>query len=335
MTIPKQFDLILQLADAIVITDSNHVVLAINDTYTKLTGYAESEIIGHKAGQLRTSFTPKSMYVEMKRNLGQMQGWSGIFTNRNKKGELWTSSITITPYIIDGHVYYVGMFRALEHLKRGQYLSERRIIQLQSALLRVLAISCEIRDPAIESHLLRVQQMTELLLVRYMKQNKLTTNDIDVKAIVSASILHDIGKSAIPEGILYKPSALAPHERKIIEMHTYIGIDIFEKIYNELDDELIVNQSMYAKNIIKYHHERVDGTGYPEQLKGEDIPLEARIVSVVDVFDALTTKRPYKDKWTHEQAIAYIIEQKDKQFDAKVVDAFVSLYEEDKLTSYE
>lgn len=334
MTLPYEFDFILNLADAVVITDDQHIILAINETYTRLTGYSEDEIIGKKASQLRTSFTPKSMYVEMKTNLANFQGWSGIFTNRNKQGDYWTSSITITPYRVDEKIYYVGIFRALEQLKRGQYLNERRIGQLQTALMRVLAISCEIRDPGIEAHLKRVQEMTGLLLNRYLQLNHMAPKQLDVKAIVSASILHDIGKSAIPEGILYKPGPLAPHERKIIEMHTYMGIDIFDKIYNEMDDELIASEYEFARNIIKYHHERYDGKGYPEQLVGEEIPLEARAVSVVDVFDALTTKRPYKDKWEQQAAIDFIVEQKGLQFDPQLVDAFVNLYKDGFLDCY-
>lgn len=334
MTIPHEFDIILNLADAVVITDDQHIILAINGTYTKLTGYNSEEIVGKSAGQLRTSFTPKSMYVEMKANLAKLQGWSGIFTNRNKQGDFWTSSITITPYLIENKIYYVGIFRALEQLKRGQYLNERRISQLQTALMRVLAISCEIRDPGIEAHLKRVQEMTGLLLNRYMQLMHMTPQQLDVKAIVSASILHDIGKSAIPEGILYKPGALAPHERKIIEMHTYMGIDIFDKIYNEMDDELIASEYEFARNIIKYHHERYDGKGYPEQLAGDTIPLEARAVSVVDVFDALTTKRPYKDKWEQQAAVDFLIEQKGLQFDPLLVDAFVNLFEDGMLECY-
>lgn len=335
MMLPNELNVFLKLTDAVVITNINHHVLAVNEAYTRLTGYSIDEIIGKKAGQLRTKYTPKSMYTEMKDSLQKQEGWLGVFTNRKKSGEIWSSSISITPFEIGGNTYYVGIFRKLEELKRGQYLNEQRVVQIQSALLRVLAISSEIRDPGIEEHLIRVQDMTNLLLNNYVKQNNVLFCESQIKSIVNASILHDIGKSAIPEGILYKPGPLAKHERKIIEMHTNMGIDIFEKIYVELDDELISQEYNYARNIIMYHHEKFDGTGYPERLKGYAIPLEARVVSVVDVFDALTTKRPYKDRWTQQQAINYIIDEKGKHFDPDLVEAFVKLYEEGALEKYE
>lgn len=111
-------------------------------------------------------------------------------------------------------------------------------------------------------------------------------------------------------------------------MHPHIGVDILDKINGELDDELFEHEISVAKNIILHHHERWDGTGYPLRLKQLDIPLEARIVTVVDVYDALTTKRPYKEKWTPKAAIEWLLEQKSKQFDPELVDAFVSLYED-------
>jgi len=192
----------------------------------------------------------------------------------------------------------------------------------------VLAISCEIRDPGIENHLIRVQQLTELLVNRYNETQGQKLLQSYIQQIINGSILHDIGKSAIPEGILYKPGTLAPYERTIIEMHPYIGVDILDKINGELHDELFEDEFAVAKNIILHHHERWDGNGYPMKLKQTEIPLEARIVSVVDVFDALTSKRPYKEKWTAKAAIELLIEQKNKQFDAEIVDVFVTLYED-------
>ncbi|MNZ99739.1 Cyclic di-GMP phosphodiesterase response regulator RpfG [compost metagenome] len=254
--------------------------------------------------------------------------WSGVFTNRKKNQELWHSSITITPFLVADTTYFVGVFRELEQLDRGFYLNEERIRSIQGSLLKVLAISCEIRDPGIESHLCRVQQLTEKLVARYNERHDFSMSIEDMDHISHSSILHDIGKSAIPEGILYKPGPLADYERKIIEMHTLIGVDIVDKTYAEFNDKLFESETVTSKNIILYHHERWDGTGYPHQLKGEDIPLESRIVSVVDVFDALTTKRPYKEKWSIERALAYLKEQRGKQFDPEVVDAFLSLYED-------
>lgn len=326
--IQKHFSQILQLADAVMITDEHHRICCVNETYERITGYRNEEVAGQKAGILRSGNTSRETYQQMYELLGAELPWSGVFTNRNKKGEYWHSSITITPYRVDGKLFYVGIFRILEELQSGYYLDEQRVKGLQGSLLKVLAISCEIRDPGIENHLIHVQWLTELLVKRYNELFHLSLPQTYMSQIVNGSILHDIGKSAIPEGILYKPGSLAPYERAIIEMHPHIGVDILKKIYGELDDDLFQTEIEIAMHIILHHHERWDGNGYPTGLKGKDIPLEARIVAVVDVYDALTTKRAYKEKWTQKAAIELLIEQKGKQFDPDIVDAFVSLYEE-------
>ncbi|AJY73706.1 HD domain-containing phosphohydrolase [Paenibacillus beijingensis] len=321
----------LHLADAVIITDEEHYILAVNETYEKITGYSSHQIIGKKASVLRSTYTPEETYIHMKKALRSGSPWSGVFTNRRQTKQLWHSSITITPFTVEGATYFIGVFRELEQLDRGYYLDEYRVGRIQESLLKVLAISCEIRDPGIESHLLRVQQMTEMLVVRHNERLDLRLPPQNLSLITHSSILHDIGKSSIPEGILYKPGPLADYERTIIEMHTLIGVDIVDKIYAELDDELFENELSTAKNIILYHHERWDGLGYPHRLQGPRIPLEARIVSVVDVFDALTTKRPYKEKWDVKTAVQYLQEHKNKQFDPDIVDSFVSLYEDGTL----
>ncbi|NHN29987.1 HD domain-containing phosphohydrolase [Paenibacillus agricola] len=324
----NNLQIFLALADAVIITDVEHRILAVNESYEITTGYSSDQIIGKKAGILRTPYTPKETYLHMREAMNAGSSWSGVFTNRKKNHDLWHSSITITPFVVEGITYYVGVFRELEQLERGSYLNEDRIGKIQGSLLKVLAISCEIRDPSIETHLLRVQQLTQLLVIRHNERYQLSLSVEDISHIANSSILHDIGKSAIPEGILYKPGPLADYERIIIEMHTLIGVDIINKIYAELDDELFKSELSMAKNIILYHHEKWNGTGYPHQLHGVDIPLEARIVSVVDVFDALTAKRPYKEKWSIESTVQYLEEQKGQHFDSEVVDSFLSLLED-------
>ncbi|UVI31094.1 HD domain-containing phosphohydrolase [Paenibacillus spongiae] len=321
----------LALADAVIITNEKHQILAVNKTYECITGFPSDLIVGKKASILRTRLTPDETYIGMYESLNSGSPWSGIFTNRKRDNSLWHSSITISPFFIEGNTYYVGVFRELEQLDRGYYLDEQRVSSIQASLLKVLAISCEIRDPGIESHLVRVQQLTELLTERYNERCGLNMPSLELAGFSRSSILHDIGKSAIPEGILYKPGRLADYERTIIEMHTVIGVDIIGKIYSELDDEIFENELSTAKNIILHHHEKWDGTGYPHGLKGTDIPLEARIVSVVDVFDALISKRPYKEKWPISDAMQYLNTNKGKHFDPELVDSFLTLYEEGML----
>ncbi|WP_338552608.1 HD domain-containing phosphohydrolase [Paenibacillus sp. KS-LC4] len=324
----------LQLGDAVIITDNQHQILEINKSYEAITGYSRNEILGKTAGIVRTSHTPTHIHDSMKEALRKKQPWSGVFINRRKNRQLWHSSITITPLLIEEDWYYIGVFRELEQLPSGFYMPQERIGHIQSSLLKVLAISCEIRDPGIESHLVRVRGLTEELVCYHNERMQLGWNEERLSHIASASILHDIGKSGIPEGILYKPGPLADYERTIIEMHTFIGVDIIEKIFSEFNDELFTSELTASKHIILHHHERWDGTGYPHKLAGEAIPIEARIVSIVDVFDALTSKRPYKEKWPEEQALAYIQEQRGSQFDPDLVDSFIQLNQQKGLSQF-
>jgi putative two-component system response regulator len=318
----------LLLADAVIITDGQHRILAVNSAYERITGYASHEITGKKASILRTSYTPKETHNTMKNAIHAGKPWSGVFTNRKRDGDLWHSSITITPIVVEMDDYFVGVFRELEQLESGHYIAEERISSLQSSMLKVLAISCEIRDPGIELHLVRVRELTASLAAHHNERLQLHWSSEMIDRISHASILHDIGKSGIPEGILYKPGALAYYERQIVEMHTLIGRDIIDKIYNEFQDELLANELETGKNIILYHHEKWDGSGYPHQLAGEDIPIEARIVSIVDVFDALTSTRPYKEKWSVERALQLIREERGRHFDPSLVDSFLALIEQ-------
>jgi len=324
-------EVFLSLGDAVIITDDNHRILAVNKTYEQITGYELDMIASKKAAILKSRLTPDETYQSMYAALNENKTWSGIFTNRKRDGSLWHSSITISPFLIEGITYYVGIFRELEQLDRGYYLNEDRVMSIQGSLLKALAISCEIRDPGIEPHLIRVQQLTSRLTEWHNERLGLELPAQTISRIAHSSILHDIGKSAIPEGILYKPGRLADYERTIIEMHTVIGVDIIDKIYAELDDEIFESELSTAKNIILYHHEKWDGTGYPRKLREEEIPLEARIVSVVDVYDALTSKRPYKEKWPEAEAVRYLIDNKGKHFDPELVDSFVTLYEAGEL----
>lgn len=316
----------LTLSDAVIITDSRHHIIDVNSAYEHITGYKRESILGAKASVVKSKYTNKSTYISMHEALHKGESWSGIFINKKSNGDLWHSSISITPYLIGGESYYVGIFRELEHLEEGIYIAEDRRNNIQGVLLKVLAISCEIRDPAIEDHLTRVQQMTESFLIRHNERLKLRLSDDYMQSVIHSSIMHDIGKSGVPEGILYKPGPLTGYERLIVEMHPLIGVDILEKINSELQDSFFKDELSVARNIILYHHEKWDGSGYPSKLQGTDIPLEARVVSIVDVYDALTSRRPYKEIWPKEQALAFLQEHKGTSFDPELIDTFVSLH---------
>ncbi len=198
----------------------------------------------------------------------------------------------------------------------------------------------ETRDSSDSKSISRTRQYYELIMRRLQMMDKYRTV-IDEKYIirtVKASPLHDIGKMGIPENILMKNDKLSSDEFDIIKTHTTIGYNTIKNVVDTsfLDDLLEKNVSndsseffKEALNIAKYHHEYWDGSGYPDGLKTEQIPLSARVMAVVDVFDALTNKRVYKEAWSIEKTIQYIKSKSGTQFDPDVVKAF--LFEVDSI----
>lgn len=193
------------------------------------------------------------------------------------------------------------------------------------AMVTALASFAEHKDKDTGDHILRVAIMTDEI-VQVMDELDYYPQEITPefkRHISNASILHDVGKVAIPDDILQKNGKLEPEERKIIETHTLKGKKMLEKAIRILDgSNYLLNLS---SEVALHHHEHYNGQGYPMRIAGQAIPLSARIVGLVDVFDALTSKRSYKKAWTEQEAISYISEQSGKQFDPLVVEAFIKV----------
>ncbi len=168
------------------------------------------------------------------------------------------------------------------------------------------ARALELRDYETEGHTRRVAELTvEMAQAMGMLEQQLVH-------IRRGALLHDIGKMGIPDAILFKPGSLTDEEWDVMKKHPSMAYEMLSSI----------DYLKPALNIPYYHHEKYDGTGYPEGLKGEEIPLEARIFAVIDVFDALTSDRPYRSAWSNEQALNYISSEKGKHFDPRVAELF-------------
>ncbi|MBI2363336.1 MAG: GAF domain-containing protein [Elusimicrobia bacterium] len=194
---------------------------------------------------------------------------------------------------------------SIENAKLYEYLRKSHLETIYR-----MAMVAEYRDQQdTASHLHRISKYTGLVAAELGLPLDL------VEDLRYASPLHDIGKVAIPDSILLKPGKLTPDEYEEMKKHPVYGGRMLENAESRL--------LKLARNIALSHHEHWDGTGYPYSLKGEEIPLEARIVSVVDVYDALTTRRVYKGAWSVEDTFRYMNEQSGRLFDPKVIDAFV------------
>jgi response regulator RpfG family c-di-GMP phosphodiesterase len=198
----------------------------------------------------------------------------------------------------------------------------------QEATVVALADLAEFRDRGTGGHVRRVQALSSAIAGR-MKEKGVYGDEVTpqlVDMIGLASILHDVGKVATPDHILLKPGAHTPEERAQMQDHADVGRTILERAANMVDG---VSYLTYGAEIAGGHHEHFDGNGYPHGLKGKQIPISARIVAVVDVFDSLLHERPYKEPWPYPEVMTYIKARAGTQFDPEVVQALLDVIERD------
>lgn len=202
----------------------------------------------------------------------------------------------------------------------------QQLARTQHAMIATLAKVAEYKDGDTGEHVARVARITAEIASHLARSGEFAEIDAwFVEQIGRASILHDVGKVAIPEEVLLKPALLTPEERLVINEHVTIGRDILREAA-ALAAHGEARLFHLASDIAHYHHERWNGSGYPDRLRGESIPLAARIVAVVDVFDALVSQRPYKEAWTTERALGVIREEAGQHFDPRVVEAFLAVH---------
>lgn len=200
----------------------------------------------------------------------------------------------------------------------------KQISDMQMETIFSLAKLAQSRDDDTGKHLERVQQYC-YVLAQKLSENSPYSEQIDdnfIKNIVNASILHDIGKVAISDLILLKPGKLTDEEFAEMKKHTSLGAQTLSEVHSKFGNNTFIEIGRLMAN---YHHERWDGRGYPQGLKGEEIPLSARIMAIADVYDAISTKRVYKDAFPQEKCIEIIKEGMGTQFDPVIVDAFLEV----------
>ena len=171
-------------------------------------------------------------------------------------------------------------------------------------MISILSHIVEFRNGESGLHVLHMRQLTEVILSELVRQTDQYHLDAAQRdRIVTASALHDIGKIAISEEILNKPGKLTAEEMEMMKNHTVIGAELLDRMENYRDEPLVRT----AHDICRWHHERYDGRGYPDGLKGDQIPISAQIVALADVYDALVSKRVYKKSFGHAQAVQMIL----------------------------
>ena len=202
-------------------------------------------------------------------------------------------------------------------LRRAEEQWAQELLHAHEETIRRLAIALDSRSEETAAHVVRMSALATRLA------EQLGLDDDDLTFFPLAAAMHDIGKIGIADAILDKPGPLTPEERQEMQRHTQIGHDILSGSGSELLD--------LAAEIALSHHEHWAGSGYPQHLSGEDIPISGRIAAVVDVFDALTSARVYRAAMTREEAIDILRAGRGKQFDPDVLDAFLALLDEGRL----
>lgn len=224
----------------------------------------------------------------------------------------------ITSFLINR--YEQGLAEANALLERQVNERTRSLLRTRNAVIFGLAKLAESRDADTGQHLERIRSYANILASELAKTNP----EIDhrfVADIAVASSLHDIGKVGIPDAVLLKPDKLTPTERRAMELHTVLGSNCLSAIQAQLEDDDFLE---LAQQIAESHHEHWDGSGYPHGIQGIEIPLGARIVALADVYDALTTSRPYKEAISHADTVEWIATRYATQFDPAVVEAFIA-----------
>jgi putative two-component system response regulator len=200
-----------------------------------------------------------------------------------------------------------------------------RVLSLETRDVAIFAMAklAESRDPETGAHLERVRCYCRVLAQHLAGVDgyRQTVTAEYIRLLFQTSPLHDIGKVGIPDSVLLKPGRLSDREFEIMKTHTTIGAQTLEAALNQFPGIAFLQM---ARDIAATHHERVDGTGYPNKLKGNEIPLCGRIVAVADVYDALTSKRVYKNAFAHDVAKSIIVNDSGTQFDPAIVEAFIA-----------
>ena len=311
------YDALQSLNQALFITDRNGQIIHVNKQFQQMYGYGEEEVIGKNPNILNAGLETymnfgysedayRKLFEDMWAKLGDTKigRWEGMVINRSKSGKvMWIRSVTDAVFNDEGKItHFVSMpIDITSALSRAD--------NAKRDLYKAISELAELRDNETGAHMRRVGIYAKLIAKELGLPEK-TCNDLEVFAP-----MHDIGKVGIPDNILLAERKLTTEEFEAIKRHTLYGYNIVSK-----------NKEMnIVSEITLSHHEWYDGTGYPYGLKGEDIPIAARIVALCDVYDALRSKRPYKEPWPHDKAMEYIIDSSGGHFDPKVVDAFKKL----------
>jgi len=326
------------------------IIFVVDDSISNLTKAAETldshySVVtipsGVKAIYLLEKMTPDLILLDI-----EMPEMDGFETLRHIKGiekyknipiifltakttyetEIEALELGVVDFIAKPFNPAVLLNRVKHHVDISSLVNERtkQLYTAKQDIVFVLADLVENRDEETGDHLGRTRQLVKKLL-EAMLEKGLYYDEIknwDFDLIADCSLLHDVGKINTPDAILKKPGKLTTDEFEIMKGHALAGKNIVDKIIARSGESVFL---YHSKIFAESHHEKWNGKGYPYGLKGEEIPIQGRVMAILDVFDALTSKRPYKDPFPYEKAIEIIIEGRGEHFDPHILDIFLTL----------
>ena len=325
-------DIFNSAIDGFFIMGMNHVIVKANKSLSEITGYDSEQILTTLDKILVPVKEEEATFKHGIRELNRTGYWQGEAKLYRENGEEYVALVTLSKVVDEKNetFAYSGSVKDISEMKemeRNVLNSLQKANKAQEAIIFGLAKLAEARDPDTGFHLERIRHYCQLLAEKLMElpeyQDVVDRNFID--ALYITAPLHDIGKVAIPDNILLKKGKLTEEEFELMKVHTIKGAETLKAIADEFGG---IEYLQIGIDIAMAHHEKWDGTGYPNGLAGEEIPLAARILAIADVYDALTSERIYKKAYSHEDSIRYMLNERGKHFDPKLLDTFLKCEKE-------
>ncbi len=301
----KQYENALDESNIVTRTNLQGIFTYVNRKFEQISGYKSEEVLGEKHSIIKHEDTPNEVFKDLWTTVLNGEIWKGIIKNKAKSGEAYWVNTVIVP-IFNGNE--IVEFMSIRNDVTELFKLHKEIEDTQKEVIYKMGEIGETRSKETGNHVKRVAEYSKILALEY----GLSKDDADI--LFTASPMHDIGKVGIPDSILKKPGRLTEEEFEIMKTHAEIGYNILKNSTRKV---------LKAASIVAYeHHEKWDGTGYPRALSGEDIHIYGRITALADVFDALGSKRCYKEAWDDEKIFDLLKEESGKQFDPKLIEIF-------------
>lgn len=306
ITLSSEYEKAINVSNIVSRTDLKGIIIYVNDKFCEISGYEKNELIGKSHNIIRHQETPNEVFKNMWETIKKGKVFKTVLKNRAKDGGSYWVDTAIVPIKDErGQVIeYMGIRKDVTEL----FSLHEEMEETQKEIIYKMGEIGESRSKETGNHVKRVAEYSRLLAFYY----GLSKDEIDT--LFTASPMHDIGKVGIPDEILKKPGKLTDEEFELMKTHAIIGYDILKTSQRKV--------LKAAAIVSKEHHEKWDGKGYPFGLKGEEIHIFGRITALADVFDALGSKRCYKEAWRDEEVFKLIKDESGKHFDPKLVEIF-------------